>query len=230
MRPADDPSIDYQDLVRRGYDQCSDAFSQARMSASPAALAPLLDLLSDGSAVLDLGCGVGVPIARALAERHEVVGVDFSEAQIRRAEANVPAARFFCADILSADFPSESFDAVVSFYVVFHLPREQHAEVFRRVHGWLRPGGYFVVTVSQVNEPAYLEEDFFGATMYWSNFGLGEYRELLQLAGFAIRDNDEIGNGYGSSYPGSPETHPLLFAQKPASAEVSFPGCRPTKR
>ncbi len=141
MQPANDPSVDYKDVVRRGYEQCSNAYAEARLAGSAAALSPLLLRLSAGAAVLDLGCGAGVPIASTLAERHEVVGIDFSEAQIRRAKANVPAGRFVCAELLSADLPSESFDAVVAFYVVFHLPREQHADVFHRVYGWLRPGG-----------------------------------------------------------------------------------------
>ena len=214
MRPANDPSVDYKDLVRRGYEECSDAFSEARMPGSAAALSPLLDRLSAGSTVLDLGCGVGVPIARTLAEQDEVVGIDFSEAQVRRAKANVPEGRFFCAELLSADLPPESFDAVVAFYVVFHLAREQHAELFRRVYGWLRPSGYFVVTVSRFNEPAYLEEDFFGATMYWSNFSLSEYRELLLQTGFRLVEAANLGHGYGASHHGPSESHPLLFAQK----------------
>ena len=40
--------------------------------------------------VLDLGCGAGVPIARRLAERYKVTGVDISERQIMLVRRNVP--------------------------------------------------------------------------------------------------------------------------------------------
>ncbi|MCX5096466.1 class I SAM-dependent methyltransferase [Streptomyces sp. NBC_00365] len=55
--------------------------------------------------VLDLGCGSGVPVARALATAgHRVTGVDISEVQIRRAREFVPQAEFIRADATDLDF------------------------------------------------------------------------------------------------------------------------------
>jgi ubiquinone/menaquinone biosynthesis C-methylase UbiE len=45
-----------------------------------------------------------------------VTGVDFSAAQIARARALVPAARFVCADLRAVEFPDAYFDAICSYY------------------------------------------------------------------------------------------------------------------
>jgi hypothetical protein len=69
-------------------------------------------------------------------------------------------------------------------------------------------------TVSIWNEAAYTEDDFFGVTMYWSNYGLEEYEEMLEGLGFNMRAITVVGHGYGQTHQTSDERHPLVFAQK----------------
>lgn len=38
----------------------------------------------------------------------------------------MPSATFIKADIMAMDFPATTFDAVVSFYTILHIPREEH--------------------------------------------------------------------------------------------------------
>ena len=174
----------------------------------------LLESLEDGASVLDIGCGAGVPVTRALSGRFAVTGVDISGEMARQARANVPGASFIHGDITSVEFPDSSFDAVVAFYSIFHLPREEHADLFRRVHGWLKPGGYLMCTLTRYSEAAYTEDDFFGETMYWSNYGLEEYNEILAGLGFTLLRTSSIGHGYTEAQDTPPETHPLVFARK----------------
>jgi ubiquinone/menaquinone biosynthesis C-methylase UbiE len=83
----------------------------------------LCERLPTNAAVLDLGCGCGVPVAHSLAQvGHTVTGVDFSEVQIRRARQLVPAATFIRADATTATFPAVSFDAVLCLYALIHMP------------------------------------------------------------------------------------------------------------
>ena len=170
MIPAIDPNVDYKALVRQAYDACAAAYDASRKTEPGFEMRALLDLLDDGDAVLDIGCGAGVPIATSLAARYRVTGVDISPEMIYRARQNVPFGDFICADIMSATFPPSSFDAVVAFYSVFHLPRQEHPDLFRRIHQWLKPGGYLLCTLSHCSEEGYTEEDFHGVTMYWSNY------------------------------------------------------------
>ncbi len=214
MKPADDPTVDYRGLVRDGYDRCSATYTEARRREPGRELAALVARLAPGSRVLDVGCGSGVPIAAALAREHRVTGVDVSPEQIRRARENVPNAAFLLADAMSAELPEASFDAVVSFYVVFHLPREEHEALFRRFARWLVPGGYLAVTVSHCREDAYTEDGFFGVRMYWSNWSREDYVQMLARLDFELLETSAIGHGYDASEPRKRESHPLLFARK----------------
>lgn len=214
MRAADDPTVDYRDLVRSGYDRCAEAYAAARRQDDSDQLAPLLRVLANGSDVLDLGCGAGVPIAQALAKRCRVTGVDLSQNMLAMSRAAVPTGRFIHGDILEVEFDDASFDAVVAVFVLFHLPREEHGELFRRVWAWLRPGGYFLVTLTEFAEAPYTEDDFFGVPMYWSHLGWAEYEGLLREAGFTILDGKIIGHGYGRKHRGPDECHPMVLARK----------------
>jgi cyclopropane fatty-acyl-phospholipid synthase-like methyltransferase len=106
----------------------------------------------------------------------------------------------------SCEFPQGYFDAAVSFFAIFHVSREDHAGLFRRVHGWLKPGGYFLATLALEDEAAYTEDDYFGREMYWSNFGIEEYRRLLVETGFEL-----IGEWLLAD---SDEAHPLLLVRR----------------
>jgi SAM-dependent methyltransferase len=214
VRAANDPAVDYRALVRRGYDRCAEAYASARREDDTDQLLQLRRVLRAGSDVLDLGCGAGVPIARALSEQHRLTGVDASQGMLDLAKTAVPNADFILGDIMEVHFEPDSFDAVVALFVLFHLPREEHGEVFRRVWSWLRPGGHFLATLTEHAEDSYTEDDFFGVQMYWSNFGWSQYEGLLRDAGFEIVEGRIVGHGYGRRHPGSDERHPMVLARK----------------
>ena len=125
--------------------------------------------------------------------------------------ANVPKGSFIRGDIMAVDFPSSSFNGVVAFYSVFHLPREEHPELFRRIYDWLQPGGYLLCTLARSSEAAYTEDDFFGVTMYWSNYGLEDYKEILARVGFSLLESSAIGHGYTEAPQEPHEHHPTCL-------------------
>ncbi len=213
MHPANDPNVDYRKLVQRSYDACAEAYDRARQHEAEPKLTLLTSHLDPGAAVLDIGCGAGVPIARTLAKKFVVTCVDISKEQIRRAKQNVPTATFIHNDMLTVVFPPSHFDAVVGFYSIFHTPREEHAQLFQRIYRWLTPRGYLLATFALQAEEAYTENDFFGVTMYWSNYGVDEYQTLLEETGFEMLETTILGHGYNDE--GVPqEQHPLIFARK----------------
>ena len=206
--PAVDPECDYKAVVRRGYDVCAASYDESRRTEPGTELRGLTGRLNDGDAVLDIGCAAGVPIARLLAARYRVTGVDISPEMVSLARRNVPTGSFLCADIMAVSLPPSSFDAVVALYSVFHLPRAEHQGLFQSVHQWLKPGGYLLCTLSHHSEEGYTEPDFFGATMYWSNYGLAEYVDILTNAGFAVIETRS------TLCDGVEEDHPLVLAQR----------------
>ena len=115
-------------LVERGYDRIAVAYAAAGTTISrrdSKYLALLMERLSPGARVLDLGCGAGVGITPALAARYEVTGVDLSERQLELARRAVPNATFFRGDMTKVAFRAGSFDAITSFAAIFHVPREE---------------------------------------------------------------------------------------------------------
>lgn len=94
MKPTGDPKVDYKALVARGYDTCAEAYDAARREKAEQALTMLMNRLDEGAVVLDVGCGAGVPVARALTRRFSVTGIDISGRMVDRARMNVPEGTF----------------------------------------------------------------------------------------------------------------------------------------
>jgi SAM-dependent methyltransferase len=190
-----------KEVVRRGYDAVSmryDKWSGGESKYS-AWLSELGQRIPAGGAVLDLGCGSGLPVARDLtAAGFRFTGVDISEVQILRARELVPAAAFLQADISSVGFDSESFDAVVSFFALIHLPLVDQLPLLRRVAGWLRPGGLFVATTGYSAWTGY-EENWLdgGVPMWWSHADAATYRSWIDQAGLSIDREDFVPEGDG---------------------------------
>jgi SAM-dependent methyltransferase len=197
--------------VRRGYDAVSERYDQWSDGDSKysAWLTELRERLPAGAAVLDLGCGSGLPVARDLtaAGRH-VTGVDISEVQIRRARELVPAAEFLRADVSSVGFEPESFDAVVSFFALIHLPLDEQPGLLGRIAGWLRPGGLFVATVGHAAWTGY-EDNWLdgGAPMWWSHADAATYRSWIAQAGLVIEREEFVPEDDGG--------HALFWASRP---------------
>jgi SAM-dependent methyltransferase len=149
-----------------------------------AMLAELERRLKPGDRVLDLGCGAGVTAAR-LSHRSTVTGVDVSAAQIELARRNAPDARFLLGDLATVDFDAASFEAVLALYSLSHLPREEHEAIFRRVAGWLRPGGWFLAVLGADDAPDWTGE-WLGVPMFFSAWDADTNRRLLREAGFRL--------------------------------------------
>jgi ubiquinone/menaquinone biosynthesis C-methylase UbiE len=144
-----------------------------------------LNELEPGSSVLDLGCGSGDPADIEIVREHKVTGVDISQVQIDLARQNVPAGRFIHGDAGSVEFPAASFDAVVSFYSLEHIPREEHETILRRIHGWLRPGGFLLLSL-EAGEAEGVIAQWLGVPMYFSCFDPETVKQLVCKAGFEI--------------------------------------------
>ncbi|HKI29725.1 MAG TPA: class I SAM-dependent methyltransferase [Actinomycetota bacterium] len=188
---------DPRHIVESGYDAIADRYAEAiRAGRGPETyfrgfLARVLEPIPEGGTVLDLGCGAGL-VTADLTTRARVVGVDISAGQLELARRNAPAARFVRADMVDPAFAPASFDAVVAFWTLIHVPREVHASLLARIHGWLKPGALFAGTLGSGDNPAEHVPDFYGAPMYWSHFDGDTNRGLLRGAGFDILQADEI--------------------------------------
>jgi cyclopropane fatty-acyl-phospholipid synthase-like methyltransferase len=188
-----DEATEARSVVREGYARIAEAYLRwIEEEPSPeqeSATRELLLGLPAGARVLELGCGPGWPTLDALAERLSVVGVDLSRAQLSLAAGRVPAARLVEADLTRVEFREGVLDAVVSFFVLLHVPREEWADVFVRIRRWLRPGGLLSLCVGAGDNPGAVEPDFLGAPMYFSGWDPPTTLRLLREAGFTIESS-----------------------------------------
>jgi ubiquinone/menaquinone biosynthesis C-methylase UbiE len=181
---SDDP----KQIVEAGYDAIADRYQEWASSFHTPAMRWLDDLLSrleDGSEILDLGCGRGVPFTQRLARRHRVTGVDISPRQVELAHSLVPEAEFVQADASELERPRQSLDAVVCLFMLGHVPRGEQGPLFRRIAGWLRPGGFLLATMATSGTEE-VDPDWLGAPMYFASHTPGENRGLVQAARLEI--------------------------------------------
>jgi ubiquinone/menaquinone biosynthesis C-methylase UbiE len=91
--------------------------------------------------VLDVGCGAGYVAAAARELGAVAVGIDFSPAQIKLAEASYPGIRFIPGDAQALPFPDGEFEVVLN---GFGLPHVRHPDkAAAEAHRVLAPAGRF---------------------------------------------------------------------------------------
>jgi SAM-dependent methyltransferase len=186
---------DPREVVARGYDAIAERYLEwSPLRPSGPRLAYLdraCELIPARARVLELGCGAGVPMTRALAEGRDVIGVDISATQVALARRNVPTATFVQADMTTLAFEPASFDAVVAFYSLTHVPRDDVPPLLARIRDWLPPGGTFVASMGVEDDPGTIEEGWLGVDMYFSHFSARKNRRLVEEAGLVV-DSSEV--------------------------------------
>jgi SAM-dependent methyltransferase len=200
-----------KDVVGRGYDALSYRYRGDADALEHYAtwLAQLQERVPPGGAVLDVGSGGGVPLARDLAAAgYAVTGVDLSAVQVERARRLVPTARFLHADAGKVSFPASSFDAVVSLYALIHMPLDEQPRLLRRIGRWLRPGGWLLATTGH-HAWTGSEDNWLGgeAPMWWSQADAATYRAWIEQAGLSVVTEDLVPEGDGA--------HALFWARRP---------------
>lgn len=146
------------------------------------------------SAVLELGCGCGLPVSKRLLTYPDisVTANDLSSTQIALARENLRDAgdrvRFLEGDMMRLDFAPASFDAVVAFYSIIHLPKDEQVKLLADIAKWLKPGGYLLANFSAqesqgVELQKWLAEE---GWMFWAGWGRAGTVEKIEDAGLKI--------------------------------------------
>jgi SAM-dependent methyltransferase len=165
----------YNEWARRIHDDARERYRDLVLAAVP-----------PDARVLDIGCGDGLLLTRVLADRYHVIGVDLSLEQLRRARRTVPRVDLICADMTTLHFPAASFDAVVAFYSLNHVPRDDMPELFEEIRRWLRPGGLFVGSFGAGADPGSVEQGWIGVPMYFSGHDPATNRAIVETAGLVV--------------------------------------------
>lgn len=185
-----------QQIVSSGYDQIAETYTDwtkdVQKEQRNKYIEVLVNELPPSAEVLDLGCGAGVPTTVDLAKHFIVTGVDISARMIALARSNVPSAKFIQADMTGLDFMPNSFDAVISFYAMIHVPRERQQRLLENIASWLRPGGILVATMGTNSVQMILEKDWMGVPMFWSIYDTETNLRLIKEAGLRTMSTRKV--------------------------------------
>lgn len=140
--------------------------------------------LPDGGTLLDLGCGMGEPIARYFIEAgYRLTGVDSSAAMIALCASRFPARSWRVADMRSLAL-GQRFDGVLAWDSFFHLRPDDQRRMFAVFRAHAAPGAALMFTSGPragVAMGVYQDEP-----LYHASLDPDEYRSLLVGHGFEV--------------------------------------------
>jgi 2-polyprenyl-3-methyl-5-hydroxy-6-metoxy-1,4-benzoquinol methylase len=146
--------------------------------------------------VLDIGSGLGGP-AIYLADNYgcHVTGIEISDERVRLARRAARAAgvehrvEFVTGDVLTAAFPADAFDAIVSHNVWLTVANK--AYLFERCRGMLRPGGRMantqIVKTGALTAPTQQRTEIVLPIPTTD-----DYRNYAERAGLRVRALDDV--------------------------------------
>jgi len=144
-------------------------------------------LLPEKPRILDIGCGMGEPIASWLIGRGaRVTGLDSSPAMIALARARFPDHEWIVGDMRALDL-GRRFDGLIAWHSFFHLSPEDQEPMFPRFAAHARPGTALMFTSGWGRGEAIGEWQ--GEPLYHGSLDPAEYRALLEENGFAVVDH-----------------------------------------
>lgn len=152
--------------------------------------------LGPGAQVLDIGCGMGEPIAfDLLARGFDVTGIDVSPSMIALCRARFAFATWIEADMRSLDLLCE-FDAVIAWDSFFHLSRSDQRATIPVLARHLSASGRLVFTSGPGDGERI--NPLWGEPLYHASLAPEEYRARLAAEGFddiAFRPEDPAVGG-----------------------------------
>lgn len=120
---------------------------------------------------IDLACGTGILCEILYRNGIEASGMDFSRGMIEIARAGNPEIHYDVADMITYR-PARQFDLVTcTGDALNHIPALADVEaVFRNVHAYTSPGGYFIFDIlneHEVSDSEPFEMDFSETVRVW---------------------------------------------------------------
>ena len=183
-------------IVEEGYDKIADWFHKDRKTtrATLFFLRKVFSKLPKKGRVLDLGCGTGYPAAKFFSEKgYEVMGVDISERMLKIAKGVVPDGKFIKKDMTKINFPKNSFDIIVSFQSILHIPKNEQKKLLQKVYEILNPEGKILISVTSNKGGEYINNWMGKTKMFWNETSKKDNLALIEKIGFKIILTSDVG-------------------------------------
>ncbi|MEK4170598.1 class I SAM-dependent methyltransferase [Lysinibacillus sp. FSL L8-0312] len=165
------------DLWADGYDrtvQLSEENNQYPFAGYKAILNKIFNEVMEvpASTVLDIGFGTGVLTAKLYEHGHAINGLDFSSNMIAIAKEKMPQANLIEWDLTKGLPPAllqQSYDAIVSTYVLHHFTDEQKITYITQLLRQLTPTGKILIGDVAFETRAQLEQCRQDSKGYWDD-------------------------------------------------------------
>jgi SAM-dependent methyltransferase len=171
----------------KSYDRIAEGYANMRTSfyCEQKYLDALIGCIPENSHILDIGCGSGIPIAAYFIEKNfQVTGIDGSKELLTIAKTKCPNMKSMCGDIRNIEF-SETVDAIVEWWCLWHLPKSDHEGMIARFADWLKPGGIVQFT-SGDREYEHTSSDMLDQELHFYSLAPETYEHYLKKYGFEI--------------------------------------------
>lgn len=168
------------------YDESVDLYSSTRGRSlmEKKYLDHIIRLIPKNAHILDIGCGIGEPIAAYFSSQGlKVTGVDGSENMIKKAHELEPNSTWLVADMRNLDL-QQTFDAVIAWDSFFHLSPEDQRKMFDIFLKHLKYQGVLAFTSGP--DAGEAVGSFNGHELYHSSLSAYEYRDILSKKGFEV--------------------------------------------
>jgi len=141
-----------------------------------------------GKNILEIGCGFGGFELFAVTKNiNSITGIEKTEKDLETAKKNIshPKIKFTIGSAIKLPFEDNSFDTVVSWDVIEHIPKKKEDKMFKEVFRVLKKGGSFYLSTAY--------RSFFGTItdMAWWLIEHRHYSEKI-LHQYGITNNFNI--------------------------------------
>jgi cyclopropane fatty-acyl-phospholipid synthase-like methyltransferase len=138
-----------------------------------------------GGTVLDVGCGMGEPVARYIIEAGlRIVGVDSSPSMIGICRERFPESEWIAADMRELAL-QRRFDGVIAWDSFFHLSAGDQRGMFARFSAHALPGAPLMFTSGSSEGEAV--GSWCDEPLYHASLAPAEYEQLLASNGFSVK-------------------------------------------
>jgi predicted TPR repeat methyltransferase len=174
--------VDESDLSN-GWEAVAEKFIVERSGIGPRTVQAWASSLREGAAIVDLGCGSGVPISEALIDAEfTLYGIDVSPSMVAAFRTRFPDVPVACEAVEHSAFFDRTFDGAVAWGLMFLLPGDTQRALVHRVAQALNAGGRFIFTAP--SQACSWPDATTGMTSL--SLGANAYRAVLADAGLTV--------------------------------------------
>lgn len=179
------------------YDLVADQFDheRCRLLREKPYLDYIINQLSHDAQILDVGCGMGEPIAQYFIERgFKLTGVDASQKLLALARQRYPEMEWLFGDMREIHLTMQ-YDAIIAFDSFFHLAIDDQLKMIKRFAVWLKPGGKLLITTGP-EEGEKIDQQMFGQLFSYYSMSVDNYVRCFEHNGLHILLSEENQPGH----------------------------------